>query len=109
MLRRRLVKQGFDVVVARDGAAGVAAAEVEKPDLILMDLSLPIMSGWEATRLLRASHASRHTPVIALSAHALEGERDKAIAAGCDDFEPKPVDLQSLLEKVNRLLGSTRS
>jgi CheY-like chemotaxis protein len=109
MLQRRLTKQGFEVVVARDGAAGVAAVEAEKPDLVLMDLSLPVMSGWEAARRLRDSPHARHLPIIALSAHALEGEREKALAAGCDEFEPKPVDLPRLVEKMARLLSSGRS
>jgi len=103
MLRRRLEKHGHQMIVAEDGAAGVAAAEREKPDLILMDLSLPVLSGWDAARRLKASDATRLIPIIALSAHALDGEREKALAAGCDDFETKPVDLARLLEKIARL------
>jgi CheY-like chemotaxis protein len=105
MLRRRLAKHGFDMVVAEDGEKGVAAAERERPALILMDLSLPVLSGWDAARRLKSAEITRGIPIIALSAHALEGERDKALAAGCDDFETKPVDLARLLEKMQRLLN----
>ena len=105
MLRRRLEKHGHQMIVAEDGAKGVAAAEREKPDLILMDLSLPVLSGWDAARRLKTSEATRLIPIIALSAHALDGEREKALAAGCDDFETKPVDLARLLEKIARLGG----
>jgi len=103
MLRRRLEKHGHQMIVAGDGAAGVAAAERERPDLILMDLSLPVLSGWDAARQLKAGETTRLIPIIALSAHALDGEREKALAAGCDDFETKPVDLVRLLEKIARL------
>jgi CheY-like chemotaxis protein len=105
MLRRRLEKHGHQMIIAEDGAKGVAAAEREKPDLILMDLSLPVLSGWDAARQLKAGDATRLIPIIALSAHALDGEREKALAAGCDDFETKPVDLARLLEKIARLGG----
>jgi CheY-like chemotaxis protein len=105
MLRRRLAKHGYEVVVAGDGAQGVEAAIRERPDLILMDLSLPVLSGWEAAQQLKASAQTRPIPIIALSAHALAGERDRALAAGCDDFETKPVDLARLLDKVARLLA----
>ena len=108
MLRRRLTKLDYEMVVAEDGEKGVEAAEREKPALILMDLSLPVLSGWDAARRLKASEATRGIPIIALSAHALEGERDKALAAGCDEFETKPVDLPRLLEKMQRLLGGAR-
>ena len=94
--------------MAEDGASGVESAQREKPDLILMDLSLPVLSGWQAAQQLKASAQTRHIPIIALSAHALEGEREKALAAGCDEFEPKPVDLASLLEKLARLLPDGR-
>ena len=107
MLKRRLEKHGYEMVVASDGAAGVAAAGREKPDLILMDLSLPVLSGWDAARQLKASDATRAIPIIALSAHALDGEREKALAAGCDEFETKPVDLERLLAKIERLKGGT--
>jgi two-component system, cell cycle response regulator DivK len=106
MLRRRLAKHGYDMVVAEDGAKGIHSAEHEKPDLILMDLSLPVLSGWEAAQHLKQSPQTSGIPIIALSAHALDGERDKALAAGCDDFEPKPVDLDRLLEKLARLIAA---
>jgi CheY-like chemotaxis protein len=105
MLSRRLVRNGFDVVMAIDGGQGVAMAASEKPDLILMDLSLPVMDGWEATRRVKADAATSTIPVIALTAHALVEDREKAKAAGCDDFDTKPVELPRLLEKINRLLG----
>lgn len=105
MLRRRLAKHGYDMIVADDGAKGVEAARREKPDLVLMDLSLPVLSGWDATRQLKAAAETAQIPIIALSAHALDGEREKALAAGCDEFETKPVDLARLLEKMARLAG----
>jgi CheY-like chemotaxis protein len=105
MLRRRLAKYGYEMIVAPDGAQGVETAQREKPDLILMDLSLPVLSGWEAARQLKDAAATRPIPIIALSAHALDGEREKALAAGCDDFETKPVDLPRLLEKLTRFLA----
>ena len=108
MLRRRLAKHDYDMIVADDGEKGVAAAEREMPALILMDLSLPVLSGWDAARRLKSLDATRGIPIIALSAHALDGERDKALAAGCDDFETKPVDLARLLGKMQRLLGGAR-
>src|ERR1700760_4463888 len=104
MLSRRLVRSGFEVVIAVDGGQGVAMAASEKPDLILMDMSLPVMDGWEATRRVKADAATRAIPVIALTAHALVEDREKAHAAGCDDFDTKPVELPRLLEKINRLL-----
>ena len=103
MLKRRLAKHGYEMIVAGDGAQGVEAAQRERPDLILMDLSLPVLSGWDAARRLKASDATRAIPIIALSAHALDGEREKALAAGCDEFETKPVDLARLLAKIERL------
>jgi CheY-like chemotaxis protein len=105
MLRRRLAKLGFEMIVANDGAAGVEAARREKPDLILMDLGLPVLSGWEAAEQLKANPETRPIPIIALSAHAFSGEKEKALAAGCDEFETKPVELTRLLEKINALLG----
>ena len=108
MLVRRLARHGYEVLVAENGANGVDAARREMPELILMDLSLPVLSGWEAAQQLKASAQTRDIPIIALSAHALEGEREKAFAAGCDDFEPKPVDLPRLLEKLARLLPGGR-
>jgi CheY-like chemotaxis protein len=104
MLSRRLVRQGFDVVSAQDGAAGVAKATAEKPQLILMDMSLPVVDGWEATRRLKADPATRAIPVIALTAHAMAEDREKALAAGCDDYDTKPIELPRLLEKIKKLL-----
>jgi CheY-like chemotaxis protein len=107
MLRRRLAKHGYDMVVADNGAKGVEAAQRERPDLILMDLSLPVLSGWDAARKLKSADDTRAIPIIALSAHALEGERERALAAGCDEFETKPVDLARLLAKIERLKGGS--
>ena len=104
MLRGRLTRAGFTVVVAGDGEQGVAMAASEAPALILMDLSLPVLDGWEATRRLKAAAETRSIPVIALSAHAMEGERARALAAGCDDFDTKPIDLPRLLNKIRTLL-----
>ena len=104
MLRNRLTRAGFAVVVAGDGAQGLRMAAAEAPALILMDLSLPVLDGWEATRQLKAAAATGGIPVIALSAHAMEGERARALAAGCDDFDTKPVDFPRLLEKIRALL-----
>jgi CheY-like chemotaxis protein len=103
MLRSRLTRAGFAVVVANDGAAGVALAVSESPDVILMDLSLPVVVGWEATRRIKAAPETRHIPVIALSAHAMSGDREKALAAGCDEFDTKPVEWQRLLGKIRAL------
>ena len=103
MLRSRLTRAGFAVVVASDGAAGVAMAISERPDVILMDLSLPVLDGWEATRRIKAAPETRHIPVIALSAHAMSGDREEALAAGCDDFDTKPIELRRLLEKIRAL------
>jgi CheY-like chemotaxis protein len=104
MLSRRLTRNGFEIVMAVDGGQGVAMAASEKPDLILMDMSLPVMDGWEATRRVKADAATSAIPVIALTAHALVEDRERAKAAGCDDFDTKPVELPRLLEKINRLL-----
>jgi CheY-like chemotaxis protein len=105
MLRGRLTRAGFEVAVAGDGEQGVAMAASAAPDLIVMDLSLPVLDGWEATRRLKAAPATRPIPIIALSAHAMEGDRAKAIAAGCDDYDTKPVDFSRLLEKIQTLLA----
>jgi two-component system cell cycle response regulator DivK len=105
MLSRRLMRRGFEVVVAVDGQEGVALAAREAPDLILMDMSLPVTDGWEATRLIRADVRTRRIPVIALTAHAMAGDRDRALEAGCDDYDTKPVDFQRLLEKIAGLLN----
>jgi CheY-like chemotaxis protein len=109
MLSRRLTRRGFEVVFAMDGKQGVALAQSEKPDVILMDMSLPVMDGWEATRRVKADEATRSVPVIGLTAHAMEGDRDKAIEAGCDDYDTKPVELDRLIGKIERLLGNGKS
>ena len=109
MLSRRLTRRGFEVVVAVDGREGVAAAERESPDLILMDMSLPVTDGWEATRLIRAGTGTSRIPVIALTAHAMAGDRDRALEAGCDDYDTKPVEIERLLEKITRLLDGRAS
>ena len=105
MLSRRLIKRGYDVVIALDGEQGIAMARAESPALILMDMSLPGLDGWEATRQLKAAPDTRAIPVIGLTAHAMAGDREKATAAGCDDFDTKPVDLARLLDKIEALLG----
>jgi CheY-like chemotaxis protein len=104
VVKKRLTRAGFTILVARDGEQGVAAATAERPDLILMDLSLPVIDGWEATRRLKAASETRHIPVIALTAHAMTGDREKALEAGCDDFDTKPLDLARLLGKIYALL-----
>ncbi len=106
MLTRRLTKKGFEVITAGDGAAGIERAKADEPALILMDLSLPVMDGWTATRALKADETTRHIPVIALSAHAMEEHRDEALAAGCDDYDTKPVDIARLLSKIEALIGA---
>ena len=105
MLSRRLVKRGYEVVVAVDGQEGVEKARAEAPALVLMDMSLPVLDGWEATRALRADPATRAIPIIALTAHAMAGDREKALAAGCDDFDTKPIELERLLGKIEALLA----
>ena len=104
MLARRLEKKGYQVVIAVDGKAGLAMGQSEEPDLILMDMSLPILDGWEATRQLKSSPETRSIPVIALTAHAMSADRFKALEAGCDDYDTKPVDLSRLLTKIEMLL-----
>jgi CheY-like chemotaxis protein len=104
ILSRRLRRRGYDVVVARDGKQGLTMARSDKPDLILMDMNLPLLDGWEATRLIKADPKSKGTPVIALTAHALTGDRDKALEAGCDDYHTKPVELPRLLEQIEEQL-----
>ena len=106
MLSRRLERRGYDVIVAVDGEEGVARAKVDGPDLVVMDLSLPGIDGWEATRRLKAAEETRSIPVLALTAHAMAGDREKALAAGCDDFDTKPVDLPRLVGKLERLLDA---
>ncbi len=105
MLSRRLARKGYEVVCAVDGGQGVTMAATESPDLILMDMSLPVMDGWEATRTVKADAATRAIPIIALTAHAMEGDEQKALAAGCDDYDTKPVDLPRLLGKIEALLS----
>src|SRR5579862_5516186 len=104
MLSRRLSRHGYVVVSAQDGAAGVASATSERPHLILMDMSLPVLDGWEATRHLKSDPVTKTIPVIALTAHAMAEDREKAIAAGCDDYDTKPIDLPRLLDKIKKLL-----
>jgi CheY-like chemotaxis protein len=104
MLSRRLARKGYEVLLAGDGAKGVAAAAAERPDLVLMDMSLPVLDGWEATRRLKADPGTRAIPVIALTAHAMSTDREKAAEAGCDDYDTKPVELERLLGKIERLL-----
>ena len=106
MLSRRLKRKGFEVVIAGDGVAGIEAARREMPALILMDLSLPKMDGWEATRRLKSDEETSAIPIIALSAHALEGEREKALDAGCDDFDTKPVEFSRLMGKIEGFLDT---
>ena len=104
MLSRRLTRRGYEVAIAIDGAQGVEMARTETPDLVLMDLSLPVIDGWEATRRIKASQDTRHLPVIGLTAHAMAGDREKAMDAGCDDYDTKPIELERLLKKVEALL-----
>jgi CheY-like chemotaxis protein len=105
MLSRRLERKGFEVVLAVDGQGGVEMAASYAPDLVLMDMSLPVLDGWEATRQLKAAPATRHIPVIALTAHAMSGDRDRALEAGCDDYDTKPIELPRLLAKIEALLA----
>ena len=105
MLERRLKRAGFTVLIARDGAEGVTMAGAELPDLILMDMGLPVIDGWEATRQIKAAAETKHIPVIALTANAMTGDKEKAMAAGCDDFDTKPVELPRLLAKIQALLA----
>ena len=105
MLSRRLIRKGYEVIMALDGQQAVEAASAQIPDLILMDMSLPIIDGWEATRQIKAAPATSAIPVIALTAHAMSDDRDKALQAGCDDYDTKPVDLPRLLDKIGALLA----
>jgi two-component system cell cycle response regulator DivK len=109
MLKSRLTRAGFTVIIATDGAQGVAMALSERPDMILMDLSLPVLDGWEATRRIKAAPDTKHIPVIALTANAMAGDREKALAAGCDDYDTKPIELPRLLGKINALAGRAAS
>jgi two-component system, cell cycle response regulator DivK len=106
MLSRRLQRRGFEVLIAADGAQGLALAAAEKPDIILMDMSLPVLDGWEATRRLKATPETAGIPVIGLTAHAMATDRDKCFEAGCDEYDTKPVELSRLLDKIERLLGT---
>jgi two-component system, cell cycle response regulator DivK len=105
MLSSRLGRRGHQVLVARDGQEGIDMAQREMPALIIMDLSLPVIDGWESTRRLKAAPETQHIPIIALSAHAMSGDRDRALAAGCDDYDTKPVELPRLLQKIGAVLG----
>src|SRR5215468_1498599 len=107
MLSRRLRRKGYEVIIAHDGGEGLVLAREQAPDLILMDMSLPVLDGWEATRQLKADPQTRHIPVIALTAHAMAGDREKALAAGCDEYETKPVEFDRLLGKIQALLGAS--
>ena len=105
MLSRRLIKRGHEVALAVDGAQGVEMAKSEMPDLVLMDMSLPVVNGWDATRQIKGAPETSAIPVLALTAHAMDGDREKALQAGCDDFDTKPIDLPRLLEKIDKLLA----
>ncbi len=107
MLSRRLKRRGYDVLIAVDGVEGLEITNSQIPDLILMDMSLPIMDGWEATRNIKAHPATKSIPVIALTAHAMSGDRQKALEAGCDDYDTKPIDLSRLLAKIEAFLGES--
>ena len=108
MLSRRLIRNGHEVFIAIDGQQGTDMAMSQLPDLILMDMSLPVIDGWEATRRVKANDATRKIPVIALTAHAMAGDREKAMEAGCDDYETKPIEITSLLGKMEKLLGGAK-
>jgi CheY-like chemotaxis protein len=105
MLSRRLVRRGYEVVMAVDGQQGIEMARMQAPDLVLMDMSLPVMDGWEAAERLKGAPETKSIPIIALTAHAMVGDRERAVGAGCDDFDTKPIDLSRLLEKIEALLG----
>ncbi len=109
MLTRRLVRKGHEVSIAVDGQEAVTAASAETPDIILMDMSLPVIDGWEATQMIRATDTIAHIPIIALTAHAMESDRGKAMDAGCDEFETKPIRFSILMEKIEALLEQGRS
>ena len=106
LIQRFLEPEGFEVVVAHDGADGLARAISDRPDLVLMDMSLPVVDGWEATRRMKANPATARIPVIALTAHAMIGDREKALDAGCDDYDTKPIDIERLLAKIHALLSA---
>jgi CheY-like chemotaxis protein len=106
MLSRRLERKGFTIISARDGVAGIDKANKEKPELIIMDLSLPILNGWDAAKKLKENNETMSIPIIALTAHAMKGDKEKAIDAGCDEYDTKPVDFERLLEKIRKVTGS---
>lgn len=106
-LSRRLKRRGYEVILAHDGEAGVRQARAGQPDVILLDMNLPVLDGWSAARALKAGADTRSIPIIALTAHAMSGDRDKAIQAGCDDYHPKPVDFSKLLSQISTALGET--
>ena len=107
MLSRRLQRRGYEVIIAVDGQEGINTAQSDSPDLILMDMSLPVVDGWEATRQLKAAPETKMIPILALTAHAVSGDREKALEAGCDEYDTKPIDFQRLLEKIEALLGKS--
>jgi two-component system, cell cycle response regulator DivK len=107
MLMRRLQRQGFEIIVAENGETGIKFAHTEKPDLILMDMSLPIIDGWQATQKLKNDPETKSIPIIALTAHAMMGDREKALNAGCDDYDTKPIDITRLLSKIAKLTNTT--
>ena len=105
MLTRRLERKGFSIIVARDGLSGIEKANQEKPELIIMDLSLPILDGWGAAKKLKADNVTKSIPIIALTAHAMKGDKEKALNAGCDEYDTKPVDFDRLLGKISKVTG----
>jgi two-component system, cell cycle response regulator DivK len=105
MLSRRLSKRGYDVLVATDGEEGIAMARAKQPSLVLMDMSLPKIDGWQATRMLKSDDATRAIPIVAITAHAMQGDRQRALAAGCDEYDTKPIDFSRLVDKIERLLA----
>ena len=106
MLTRRLERKGFSIIAARDGLSGIEKANQEKPELIIMDLSLPILDGWEAAKKLKANNVTKSIPIIALTAHAMKGDKEKALNAGCDEYDTKPVDFDRLLGKISKVTGT---
>lgn len=109
MLSRRLIRKGFEVLIATDGQQGIDKTRSESPDIVLMDMSLPVVDGWEATRRLKAADETKHIPIIALTAHAMSGDREKTLEAGCDDYDTKPIELPRLLSKIEALLNSAKA
>ncbi|MDJ0554307.1 MAG: response regulator [Microcoleaceae cyanobacterium MO_207.B10] len=105
MLSRRLIRRGFEVIIAVDGAEGIEMSSSKSPDLILMDMSLPVLDGWQATEQIKANSKTNHIPIIAMTAHAMAGDREKCIAAGCNDYDTKPVEFPRLLDKIKNLIS----